>query len=71
MDRVDCDVDEIEMQGVTGPVEGLCVTCSKCEEEAKVFGRSGRSLRRALLTLREDCPMKEQNYYRAEGDDEG
>lgn len=69
--RVNCEVDEIEMEGDYAPVAGLCVRCGKCGHEAEVYGTSGRSLRRGLIMLREECPEGENNFYVAtdsEGD---
>lgn len=67
--RVRCDVEEITMDGDHCEVEGVCVTCSRCGHEAEVYGTSPRSVRRALVMLREECPEGEDNFYVAEGSD--
>lgn len=62
--RVTCDSEEIELDGDhAGGVPGLCVTCSRCDHAAEVYGTSDRSLRRALVMLREECPNGENNFY--------
>lgn len=63
--RVSCDVDEIDMDGDHGTVPGVCITCRRCDHEAEVYGTSPRSVRRGLVTLREECPMGEENFYDA------
>jgi hypothetical protein len=68
--RVECEVEEAELEGDYGPVDGLCVRCGRCDHEVEVFGTSGRSVRRALVMLREECPNGEENYYTADGSDE-
>jgi hypothetical protein len=68
--RVQCTVEEVELEGDYAPVAGLCVTCSYCDHQVEVFGTHGASLRRALVMLREECPEEESNFYVAEGSDE-
>ena len=68
--RVKCESDEVELEGDYGPVAGLCVRCGRCDHEVEVYGTSGRSLRRALIMLREECPFGESNFYVADGSDE-
>lgn len=63
--RVSCAVDEVELEGDYGPVGGVCVKCSRCDHEVDVFGTSSASVRRGLVTLREECPNGESNYYDA------
>ncbi len=61
--RIVCEVEEVELDGDHAAVDGLCVTCSRCGHEAEVYGTSDRSLRRAFVMLREECPLGEGNYY--------
>lgn len=69
--RVECTVEEVELEGDNGNlVDGLCVSCSRCDHQVEVFGTHDRSLRRALVMLREECPEEESNFYVAEGADE-
>lgn len=69
--KIDCEVCETELEGEAGrPVEGVRVTCSRCDHETESFGASGRSVRRCLVLMKEECPNGESNYYVAdEGDD--
>lgn len=64
--RVKCEVEEIELEGDYAPVAGLCVTCSRCNHQVEVFGTSDRSIRRALVMLRDECPEGENNFYEEE-----
>jgi hypothetical protein len=68
--RVRCEVAEVELEGDHGTVDGLCVACTRCEHQAEVFGTSSRSVRRALVMLREECPEGENNFYAADGSDD-
>lgn len=66
--RVACEVVEVELEGDYASIEGLCVSCSRCYHEVEVYGTSGRSVRRAMVMLREECPRGEANWYAAEDD---
>jgi hypothetical protein len=68
--RVKCEVEEVELDGDHGTVPGVCLTCGECDHKVEVFGTSGRSIRRGLVMLREECPNGEENYYTADGSDE-
>lgn len=70
MARVECEVTAAELENDNGLlIDGVCVTCSRCGHEAESFGTSGRSVRRCLVMLREECPEGESNFYVV--DDEG
>jgi hypothetical protein len=67
MARVEVAVDEVTLENEDGKeVEGLLVTCSECDHEVEVFGVSERSVRRACVTLKEECPLGRENYYVAD-----
>lgn len=67
MSRVEVQVEETEVENEDGiPVDGLCVTCSRCDHEVEVFGQGGKSLRRACVMLKEECPLGQENYYVAD-----
>lgn len=71
--RVDCDVDYVEVENDNGiPVESVEVTCSRCGHTTMSFGQSGRSIRRCLALMSEECPEAENNFYVTDGsgDDE-
>lgn len=66
MAKVSCDVDydhEVYNPDTGRNVEGINVTCNRCGHSAECYGRSEASVRRALATLREECPEGERNYY--------
>ena len=42
------------------------MTCTKCGEQTESFGQRGRSLRRCLVLMKEECPRGEENYYKTE-----
>jgi hypothetical protein len=64
--RVECDVEETEIDGDRGPVDGVCVTCSRCDHEVTAFGTTAKSVRRCMVMLREECPNNEENFYTAD-----
>lgn len=68
--RVRALVECVQLPGDHTLVDGLCATCARCEHAVEVFGRSGRSVRRALVMLREECPEGESNFYVADGQEE-
>lgn len=59
--RVPCTVEYRELQGEYGPVDGVVVTCSRCEKQTESFGQGDISLKRCFALLRQDCD--ERNYY--------
>ena len=63
----ECDVEDEDPQtGVKRDVEGVCITCSRCNQETVAFGTGEKSIKRALASLRDDCPNNEENFYVAE-----
>lgn len=70
-EEVECEVEELLLDGENGPVMGVQVTCGRCGHVAEAFGTGPKSVRRALATLREECPEDEKNWYVADdGSDE-
>lgn len=67
-ERVECKVEETELEGDHGSVDGIEVTCSKCDHCVEVFGTGEASRRRAGVMFREDCPLGEENFYVVEDD---
>ncbi len=61
--RVKCEVAMVELEGDSGAVDGVCVTCTRCEHAVEVFGTNDNSVRRGLATLRQQCPRGERNFY--------
>jgi len=67
MAQVTCEVEQVDLTNENGkPVPGLRVTCTKCGEQTESFGQRGRSLRRCLALMKEECPRGEENYYKTE-----
>jgi hypothetical protein len=63
-DRVDCHVEEDEIENENGIfVNGIVATCSRCDHRTESFGTSDRSIKRCLALMREECPNGEENYY--------
>jgi hypothetical protein len=60
--KVLCTVEEVELETDRGSlIEGVQVTCTRCEAVAESFGTSTASIRRCFFLLREQCD--EENYY--------
>lgn len=68
--EVDIEYDDLDNErGGTTP--GVRAICTECDDEAEAFGTSGRSVRRCLALLRENCSLGEENFYVASrGEDE-
>lgn len=61
---VECEVEECEVENARGHmVDGVRAICGKCRHECEAFGTGEKSVKRALATLREECPENESNYY--------
>lgn len=61
--RINCTVEECELDGDHGPVDGVMATCSRCGHSTESFGTSENSVKRCLVLLREECPQNENNFY--------
>jgi hypothetical protein len=65
--KVECNVEEVELENDSGlEVEGVQVTCSRCDHQTESFGTTDRSVKRCLVLMREECPNGEENYYTAD-----
>ena len=66
--KVSCDVgyDEFESEAGYGYVQGTVVTCGRCGHQTRAGGQHDGSIKRCLVTLREECPNGENNYYEAD-----
>jgi len=64
--EIECEVDYIELEGDYGPVDSVCVTCSRCGHSTESFGTGEASVNRCLALLREECPEGENNFYVAD-----
>lgn len=70
-ERVDCDVEYDDIEDGEKTLPGVRLTCTLCDHETESFGDSGRSIRRCLALMRDECPNNEDNFYVAEGSDDG
>lgn len=60
-------VCETTLEGDEGQdIEGVRVTCDRCDHAVEIFGTSDRSIRRGCVMLREECPQNEENFYTEE-----
>jgi hypothetical protein len=69
MARVRCTVREVTVENDDGhEVDGVEVTCSRCDHATQSYGTGENSVRRCLVLLREECPEGEENFYVSEDD---
>ena len=70
--KVSAYIEYCELDNDYGyPVEGVCAVCSRCGHETTAFGVEPESIRYCLVSLREECPKNESNFYVAKnGEDE-
>lgn len=69
--KVECTIEQVELEGDRGIVSGVRATCSRCDHETEAFGTGAASVRRCMATMREECPLHEENFYYADdGSDE-
>lgn len=64
MARVECDVEETLIEHGQKSVDGICITCSRCDHSVELRGRdTERNRRKAVEELHRTCPEKENNFY--------
>lgn len=69
--RVECTIEQVELDGDFGTTPGVRATCGRCDHETESFGTGAASVRRCLVLMREECPQCEENFYYADdGSDE-
>lgn len=61
MANVYCTIREVVIDNVPSVV----AICGRCDHSCTAFGRHEGSIKRALATLREECPQGEDNFYEA------
>lgn len=67
--KVSCEIEETELETESGRmIESVLVHCSRCDHTTESFGIGDRSVRRCLVLMREECPMKQQNFYIVESE---
>lgn len=66
--RVKCEVEYTELENDRGfPVDGVIVTCSRCERSEESFGQTEASVKRCFVLLKEGCD--ENNFYYSDEED--
>ena len=64
MPEIPCDVEKVDINNEKDqPVPSICLTCTKCGHQTESYGQRGRSLRRCLAMMKEECPRDEKNFY--------
>jgi len=63
MAKIQCQIDQIELDGDYGSVMSVQATCSKCGHSTKSYGTGQSSINRCLALLNEGCPSGENNLY--------
>ena len=62
--RVLCVLRNVYLEGDNGrEVDGVEAKCSQCGHIAESFGDGEDSRRRCLVVMREECPLKQNNFY--------
>jgi hypothetical protein len=61
--EVPATIEEVQLEGDYGMVDGVEATCTRCGHTTESFGTSDASIRRCLVLLREECPKEERNFY--------
>ena len=64
MARVECEVEETLIEYDQKSVDGICVTCGRCEHCVEVKGYDTlKNRQKAVEKLRATCPEGEKNHY--------
>lgn len=67
MGYVAISVTEVEIDGdYDNSAAGVEITCSKCGHTEDSFGTDEPSINRCAVLLRENCPLGESNFYKAD-----
>jgi len=61
--KVAVEINEEEVEGDYGNVDGLRLTCDRCGHYVEVCGTGDSSAKRGAKMLRDECPNGEGNYY--------
>lgn len=63
---IDCELEEIELDGDCGMVPSVRVSCGRCGHSTESYGTGENSIKRCCALLREECPEDEYNFYTVE-----
>lgn len=61
--KVECDIEEVDMEGDYGLVDGVIATCSRCGHQTESYGVGDGSRRRCMVIMSNECPEDESNFY--------
>jgi len=64
--KVECEIEEADIDGDYGTVSGIRATCTRCGHETESGGSEESSILRCLVLMREECPKGESNFYSEE-----
>lgn len=59
--KVDCYIEQ--MDGFEEEPPETRAECNRCRHETESYGTEDVSIRRCLVLMREECPLRENNYY--------
>jgi hypothetical protein len=63
-DLTRCTAERVNLPGPAGEtIPSTRITCQRCQHVVECFGQRGRSVRRGLTKLQDECPRKEKNQY--------
>lgn len=64
MSKIDCEIQRTDLdndRGTTTP--SVVLTCARCGHQTESYGQRGRSVRRCLTRMGEECPAGDKNFY--------
>lgn len=68
--KVECQIKRDTIHDEHGRlIEGVVATCDRCGHRTECSGTTERSIRRALVLMRQECLKGEKNFYAAGGDE--
>jgi len=64
MAKVTCKLELTDLENESGnEVPSVTLTCEECGHVTESFGQRGRSVRRCLALMKEECPNDARNFY--------
>jgi hypothetical protein len=61
---INCSIERVDLPDKSGRmIPSTRLTCGSCNHVVECFGQRGRSVRRALVLLRNGCPSGMTNSY--------
>jgi len=64
--KVKVTVEETTLEGEHGDVDGVIVTCGRCDHSVEVFGAGEASIKRGCATLRDEVPQQRAQFLRGD-----